>query len=286
VAADGSAVQMKKADGDTVEVTVAGQPFTTFHYGDDLPKPFFSPVRAPDGTVLTRPVGGKVADHPHHKGIWLAIDEVNKVKFWAEQGKIVNLSVELSAPEGDPAVMKVKNHWVDPDGKPVVTEETTVRVFAGRVVEYDTIFRAEHGEVVFEDTKEGLFGFRMVDSMREREGGKVTSSEGREGSKANWGLTAAWVDYYGPVDGKTYGVAIFDHPKNFRPSRYHVRDYGLFSVSPFGERSYTGGKSQAEPVELEPGETLRLRYAMYIHAGDTESAAVQATYEKWLAATK
>ena len=123
----------------------------------------------------------------------------------------------------------------------------------------------------------------MVDSMRENEGGHVVTSEGVKGTKDAWGKPAKWIDYYGEVEGETYGVTIFDHPKNFRPSRYHVRNYGLFSINPFGEKAYAG--QEVPPTELEKGASLMLRYAMYIHAGDTKSAKVADTYENWLKTT-
>lgn len=286
LAADKSkAVQLTEGDGKTINVTVGGKPFTTFNYGSDLPKPFFSPVRGPDGTVLTRKIAGsgEKLDHPHHKGIWVAVDEVNKVKFWKEDGQIKNVSVKIDKAKGDPAVMTVTNHWLNESGEPVVTEKSTIRIFSNRVVEYSIKFIAEHGPVAFEDTKEGLFGFRMVDSMRENEGGHVVTSEGVKGTKAAWGKPAKWIDYYGEVEGDTFGVTIFDHPKNFRPSRYHVRNYGLFSINPWGEKAYAG--NEVEPTELEKGESLMLRYAMYIHAGDTQAAKVAETYENWLKTT-
>lgn len=280
-----TAVELKQ-NKDTVDITIGGEPFAVFKYSSELPKPFMFPVRGPGGTVLTRPIEKKGDDHPHHKGIWVAVDEVNKIKFWAEKGKIKNVSVKPMVAKGNPAKLHVVNHWLGEDGKPVVTETTIIGIHANRLMTYDITFTAGSSPVTFEDTKEGLFGFRMVDSMRENEGGHVVNADGGKGTAECWGKPSDWVDYYGEVDGKTFGVTLMDHPDNFRKSRYHVRNYGLFSVSPFGEKAYTRGKQEAKPLELDPKGKFRLRYGLYIHAGDTEEGRVAQTYSQYLKASK
>ena len=277
-------VKLEK-NGTTVEITIDGEAFSIFHFGKDLPKPFMSPVRGPGGTVLTREIftSRSQGDHPHHKGIWVAVDQINRIEFWAEKGKIVNRSVKLDVPRGNPARMTVVNDWQGDDGKAVVTETTKIQIAANRLFSYDIAFRAAGSELVeFGDTKEGLFGFRMVDSMRENQGGKVVNAEGVTGTKACWGRTTDWIDYTGTVDGRTFGVALFDHPLNFRRSRYHVRNYGLFSINPFGERAYTGGRRPAQYEYLLPGATLRLRYGLFIHSGTTKSANVEGVFQTYL----
>ena len=277
----GDQVSLRKTDSSTLTITVNDKPFTTYNYGETLPKPFFLPVTTAGGVVLNRALGDMSdADHPHHKGVWNAIDEVNGVKFWAEKGPIRNTSVEILAAEGAMASFRATNEWRNPEsGSPEVLETVTVTVYPSRLLVYDMLFSAPEKDVVFEDTKEGLFGFRVAPSMKEKNGGRVVASDGSKTTAMCWGKTFPWVDYSGEVDGKAAGVTIMDHPENFRPSRYHVRDYGLFSVSPFGEKAYTNGAKEAAPVHLKRGTSLRLRYAMYFHDGDAANSGIDVAWK-------
>jgi hypothetical protein len=278
-------ISLQPGDSNTFNILIDGQPFATWNYGQELPKPFLLPVRTASGVVINRPLNdASDPDHPHHKGLWFAVDEVNDVGFWEERGRIHNVSVTVGPATEDTVSWMAVNSWVHPESSAVqVTEHVTLTVHFSRLVIYDTRLEATSGDVTFGDTKEGMFGFRVAPSMKEKNGGHVVASDGTTGTANCWGRCYPWIDYSGSVDGKTVGVAIMDHPANFRPSRYHVRDYGLFSISPFGESAYTNGANPEAPVVLKQGESLRLRYAAYFHDGDATAAAnVPAAYETFL----
>lgn len=96
------------------------------------------------------------------------------------------------------------------------------------------------------------------------------------------GQAGAWVDYHGPVEGETLGVAILNHPSSFRfPTYWHVRTYGLFTANPFGVRSFTGDKTQDGSYTLPAGATLTFRYRVLFHRGDEEVGKVAAAYDAY-----
>jgi len=223
-------------------------------------------------------------DHPHHKGIWLSVDEVNGIKFWNEDGEIRTKSVEIVTAKGNPAVLKRTTHWLGENGKPLVEEVSTWSLYANRLITADITFTAQT-DVTFGDTKEGMFAIRLPNSMREMvSGGPVNGASGDSGSGELWGKLNRWIDYCGPVGNQTFGVTLMDHPQNPRPSRYHVRNYGLFAINPFGQKSYTGGneKLPANPLELAPGESTRFRYGLFVHSGTTEPKQVEAAFQQFV----
>jgi len=266
---------------DKITVTIDGEVFSHYHTSSKWKKPFFDPVFI-NGTEITRPIDPNEKEHPHHKGIWVSVDEVNEVDYWGEKGVIKNISAECKETDSGGQLMVV-NHWLDGDGNTVVEEHTTIHIAPNKLMTYDITFKAPGHDVEFLDTKEGLLGFRMAHSMREKEGGRVLGANGKKGTQENWGKHNKWIDYFGEVEGKTFGVTLMDHPENFRKSRYHVRNYGLFSISPFGEKAYTKGKEEAKPVHLKPGESLSLRYGIYFHHGDTNQGQVEKAYQQFLA---
>ncbi len=140
-----STVSLVEGENKTIEVRIDDQVFTIFNYGTDLPKPFCLPVRTAAGVVLNRNLNdASDADHPHHKGLWLSIDEVNGEKFWAEKAPIVNVSVKPLHSGPGKAVLQVVNEWRHGESGAVQVRETTdITFFANRVIKYDVTFTAE-----------------------------------------------------------------------------------------------------------------------------------------------
>jgi hypothetical protein len=148
---------------------------------------------------------------------------------------------------------------------------------------------ADHGDLTFGDTKEGTMAMRLAETMRLKGKvgeGHIVNSEGVR-DDATWGKRANWVDYYGPVDGKTVGVAIFDHPSNPRhPTTWHVRDYGLFAANPFGIHDFEKKPPGTGNLMVKAGDKITFRYRFYIHPGDDKEAKVKEAYDRYTSEPK
>jgi hypothetical protein len=174
----------------------------------------------------------------------------------------------------------------DPKGEPLMSETRMITFYSDprlRAIDYEARIDAIE-RLVFGDTKEGTFGIRLATSMTEDNGGRMVNAEGKETEKNVWGKRSPWVDYFGQVDGQTVGVAIFDNPSNPRsPTYWHSRAYGLFAANPFGVRDFTGDKSQDGSMTVEPGKTVRFRYRVVIHPGDSHTAGIAQLYDQYAA---
>ncbi|TWT59343.1 DUF6807 domain-containing protein [Rubinisphaera italica] len=279
-------------EGDKAIVNIDGSHFTTYNFADSQAKPYFHPILAPgDVLVVREQVFNKEGEqrndaktgmgHFHHKGAWIAIDTVNDgLNYWHEQDHIKNQKIMVSS-QGDNGVIEIVNEWQGQNKKPLIKEETRYTITPDRLIVCELKLTAIDQPVTFGDTKEGLFAIRVNHSMREMSGGEIVNAAGEEGEKNCWGKPSPWIDYHGEVDGKTVGISLFDSEDNFRPSRYHVRGYGLFAINPFGEKKYSNGKAGAAPVTLQPGESVKLRYGLYVHEGDEKEGHVAEQYQKF-----
>jgi hypothetical protein len=95
-----------------------------------------------------------------------------------------------------------------------------------------------------------------------------------------WGKRSNWVDYTAELDGEKLGVAIFDSPKNPRhPTYWHARDYGLFALNPFGQKSFDSTQPESK-WQLPKGQKITFHWRVVIHPGDASVAELYQEYEK------
>jgi hypothetical protein len=284
-------------EADRIDIAVDGKPFTTFFFGPDTMKPYLHPLRAADGTIVTRrypmeQVEGEARDHPHHQGLWFTHGDVNGYDFWGnvkpgpKYGKVVLRKLGKVQSGGKQGSIEADFTWQDPNGKPLLTEHRVMTFHSdpvNRIVDVDLTLTALDQPVKFGDTKEGTFAIRINDKMTEKaKGGQLVSSTGATGMRNIWGKAFPWVDYSGKIDDKTVGIAILDHPSSLKfPTHWHARDYGLFAANIFGEHDFYNDKTRDGSVTLQPGKSMHFRYRVVIHPGTAEDAKIADLYSAW-----
>lgn len=298
--------QVKITPGpEKVAIEIDGKPFTDFWVGgSQVVKPYLWPLRAASGTYVTRmwPMENvqeeaSIArpDHPHQRGLWFAHASVNGLDFWniapidkppynrPDRGKIVLEKMGAIKSGKKSGSIAATFDWNDHDGKTLLKEARTMTFYNDpklRTVDFDIVLTAVQ-QVKFGDEKDGVFGLRLRPVLQEDKGtGHITNADGGEGEKQVWGKPSHWCDYSGEINGEKVGIAIFDNPANPRPSRWHVRGYGLFAANPFGQHAFDRTLPDGS-VTLQPGQTLHYRYRMIIHPGDAKTADIAGQWAKY-----
>lgn len=279
-----------------VQVFLGDEHFTTLDYAT-YDKPILFPILGPGQVGMTRNwpmqdgIEGEAHDHPHHKSMWIS-HEVSGVDFWGEKGgKVQTITIEDEFAGKPTGVFRATSRWLKKaDGKTMFTDQTAYR-FGGdansRWIDCTITFRADQGDITFDDTKEGLFAIRTHPDLRLNPRpshgvtevfGKAINSEGVEG-KQIWGKNAKWLLYQGPIDGTPMSIAMYDHPSNLRhPTTWHARDYGLVTANPFGLHHFLGKEKGSGAYEIKEGETLTLRYRVEFFRGLVTPEEIEARY--------
>ena len=167
-----------------VDITVDGQPFTSYLWNTNQRKPVLYPLVAPDGTTVTRgypfkTIQGERVDHPHHAGLWFNYGNANNFDFWnnsdaikpADRGKYGSIrhdrivSTQSGPHSGE---LTTESTWTTAAGDDIL-HQTTRYVFSSstlagqpaRVIDMTVTLKAL-APVVFHDDKEGVLGIRVA----------------------------------------------------------------------------------------------------------------------------
>ena len=217
-----------------VDITIDGQPFTSYLWQTNQRKPVLYPLIAPDGTTVTRGYpfamrSGERVDHPHHAGLWFNYGNVNGFDFWnnsdaikpadrPKYGAITHDRVVSTRSGPNSGELVTESTWHTGDSTPSdnylsmpILSQTTRYVFScasvarkpARAIDLYITLKAL-APVTFHDDKEGLLGLRVarfLESATEK-GGVFLDANGVP-TKVDAADTAGATGIYHTSEGKT-----------------------------------------------------------------------------------
>ena len=285
-AADG--VQAVRA-GDRLTLKVAGRQALVYQA---LPGPlpskeikeifrrggYLHPVYTPGGRVIT---DDYPPDHYHHHGIWFAW---TKTEFEGRHPDFWNMgdgtgAVEFVALDGSwsgpvQGGFKSRHRYVDLSGaKPttVLNEEWKVTAYnVGRGARAYSMFDlvathecATSSPLGLPEYRYGGVGFRGPRQWLAKDNCVFLTSEGKDRNNGH-GTRARWCHIGGRIDGQPAGIAVLDHPSNFRaPQAMRINpDQPFFCYSP----------SLLGAWEIAPGQPYVSRYRFIVYDGEPDKA--------------
>ena len=302
---------MKQEPTGDIAIYIDDQLFTRYVTSDKVSnKCYFWPIVGPGGIKMTRAypmqnVEGEKQDHPHHRSVCFGLHSANGFNTWHEvltftkKGKVdphkaahlghqVHAKVSKAEASGNKATLVVESENVTPNGEVYMLQTRTVDFHVAdtgsRVMDIEIVLKGIQDKITIHDMKDSGLTVRVAHSMcvDAGEGGRIINSNGDANGDA-WGKRVSWVDFNGPVEGKTMGVAMLNHPDSFRyPTPWHVRNYGLFTANPFALKEVAGEKDSGD-VDLAKGQSITLRHRIVFHAGDEKTAKI---VEAWKAYAK
>ena len=275
-------VQVLPLPDDQASFQYQGVELTRYHFGATLKRPFLYPVQGPEGRSLTRM--GHPHDpltHSHHNSVWISHQNVGGVNFWEDRSKpqIVCQRVEQYEDGPKDAWMLSVNAWNDGDGKTVMAERRRIAVQRlgpdQLLIIIDMQLESPGGQpLVIGESPFGMIGVRMAKTIGVHDGGgRILNSAGQLGEPQVFRQPARWVDYSGPVTNQAAGgITLLDHPANpGHPTPFHVRGDGWMGAS----------LTLRKAITVEPGHPIRLRYAIWAHAGVPKADEIDARWQEF-----
>ncbi len=263
-----------------VDVFDGAQPVLRFNHGSTA-KPaglaedesahgnYVSRLYGPNGELLTEDYP---EDHPHHRAVywaWATVEWRGETRdlFWGKGLWARPVEMKRAVVEEGAAVLEMTSVWKWDDQEPIVDEAVRIDVGpwqdGGRVIDFDiSLTPIVEGLRYCGRLEAGYSGF--VVRMAPGEGQEIGFHIG----PAEAAPRRAWADYSAEFSGGAgrAGVAIVQHAGN--PGYPHEwREYPTLN---YFQPIFPGG----ELVPMPKGETAKLRYRLYVHAGKVGEAAL------------
>ncbi len=278
-AAGQSPFRFQETSPTALEFSDNGKPVFVYNYGMVLAPGFpeemrrssyLHPVYAPDGAVLTDNFN---PDHPHHRGISWMWPEVSvggkKGDVWmVKEFRQRFVGWKARETDGPQARLAIENGWFDGDRK-FVKEDVEILAHAAadnrRLLEFTLRFEAVDRPVEIVGTPEGKKGFGgFCFRFAPRDGGaEKTAIRTDQGISKKDGVLSRhpWAEISGTFKGQAAGARVDNMPSNpgYPNNGWLLRHgFGFLNVS------YPG----LQPITLEPGKPLVLKYRVTLFSGE------------------
>lgn len=244
-----------------------------FHRGG-----YIHPLYSPEGVQLT---DDYPPDHLHHHGIWAAWTRTQfqgrTPDFWNmgdRTGTVVPVALYSVWNGAVFSGLRARHAYVDlsaPSPTKAIDEDWMIRVFPALhpgIRMFDLIIKqvtATDDALHLPEYRYGGVGFRGHRQWNGEENTFFLSSEGKDRSDGH-ATRARWCHIGGYVDGRLAGVAVLDHPENFRspqPMRIHPSE-PFFNYAP----------SQLGDWSITPGDVYTVRYRFITYDGPPDADVI------------
>lgn len=239
---------------------------------------YIHPVYTPKGKIVT---DDYPSDHYHHHGIWFAW---TKTEFEGKHPDFWNVGDNTGRVDFE----KVGKTWSGPvyagftslqkyvaltgeAPKTALNEEWDVRVYnvGDSYFVFDIVATQECASaspLILEEYRYGGMGVRGNREWKDKAKVSFLTSEGKTRLDGN-ATRGRWCHIGGSVDGQLVGIAVLDHPSNFRapvPLRIHPDD-PYFNYAP----------SQMGRFQIDPGKKFVLRYRYVVSDGPPDAKLLE-----------
>ena len=263
---------LDEVPGKGLSIAAEGTPILTYCYGDSACHPYFHPLYAPNGQVVTE---GAHAGQRHAPGICFTFGTVNGDTGMSGEVKREIMACEhfpLKPAAAEETLLKfeIATRWHTPELLLVETCRATVypRQTYVQVLDVAMALYAPSSPLAFSGDI-GL-GYHAA----EMEYRKAVEASGRIGASEVNGHLSEWGTLGGITTDTAVGVAIFPHPENGE-TRFLAEDASdgfLFA--------------HATPFRVDAGATRTLRYRLLIYLGDVFTIDIWDYYQDYIKTDK
>lgn len=234
---------------------------------------YLHPIRTPSGRLVTDDFP---PNHVHHHGVWWAWTHTEfdgrKPDFWNMgdgKGRVEFEAVDKTWSGWLAAGFRSRHRFVDlTAGQPVIAlnetwEVTTYAPAAGAKAWMFDLVSVQHcatkNALRLPEYRYGGVGVRGNWVWNGKDKTFFLTANGEADREKGHATRARWCDMAGDVDGSRVGIAILDHPSNFR----HPQPMRIHPTEPF----FNYAPQQAGDMEIKPGTTYVSRYRFVVHDG-------------------